>query len=79
MSLDCPVDVVSFVKEEGTRFSHDLLESSVVTDVYDVGDALALRGADGTTLDTHFGAIDFRGADTIGAAAWDAWAGLHIK
>ncbi|ELZ55960.1 MULTISPECIES: M20 family metallo-hydrolase [unclassified Haloferax] len=78
-SLDRPIDVVSFTEEEGARFSHGLLGSSVATGARDADDALALRDADGTTLDAHLDAIGFRGTDTIDAAAWDAWAELHIE
>ncbi|ELZ65660.1 N-carbamoyl-L-amino acid amidohydrolase [Haloferax prahovense DSM 18310] len=79
VSLDRPIDVVSFTEEEGARFSHGLLGSSVATGARDADDALAFHDADGTTLETHLDAIDFRGTDTIDAAAWDAWAELHIE
>ncbi|WP_248895300.1 M20 family metallo-hydrolase [Haloplanus halobius] len=76
---DCPVDVVSFTEEEGTRFADGLLGSSVAAGHRSVEDALALTDDDGITLADALDDIGYRGEGRLDAAGWDAWLELHVE
>ncbi|KAB1187493.1 MULTISPECIES: M20 family metallo-hydrolase [Haloferax] len=79
IELTRPIEVVSFTEEEGARFSHGLLGSSVTTGQRETEEALSLRDSEGTSLEEHLRAIDFLGSDTIAAESWDSWVELHIE
>ncbi len=74
-----PVEVVSFTEEEGGRFGHGVLGSSVAAGARTVDDALALADADGVTLEAALDGMGFRGTGRLDAAAWDAWLELHVE
>lgn len=79
VDLGRPIDVISFTEEEGARFSHGLLGSSVATGVRRPSEALSLRDTDERTLEDILESISFRGHDRIDASEWDAWVELHIE
>lgn len=74
-----PVEVVSFTEEDGRRFGHGTLGSSVAIDEWSVEDALTLEDDDGTTMREYLDRIEFRGEGTLDVAGWDAWLELHIE
>lgn len=79
VTLDRPIEVVSFTEEEGGRFGVGTLGSSVATGAYSVSDALALEDEEGVTLADRLDDIGFDGNDSIDPTAWDAWLELHIE
>lgn len=74
-----PIEVVSFTEEEGATFADGLLGSSVAVGERSVTDALALRDADGRSLDAALEDIGYRGDGALDAAGWDAWLELHVE
>lgn len=79
IELNRPVEIISFTEEEGARFSHGLLGSSVAAGKRPPSEALELSDSDGRTLRTHLENIGFHGSDQIDAKKWDAWLELHIE
>ncbi len=79
VSLDRPLEVVSFTEEEGGRFGIGTLGSSVATGLRPVADALELEDDEGWTLRERLSAIGFNGDEQIDPAEWDAWLELHIE
>ena len=74
-----PVEVVSFTEEEGQRFAHGLLGSSVAVGERSVEEALALTAEDGTTLGDALDGMGYRGEGRVDAGGWDAWLELHVE
>jgi len=79
LSLDRPLEVVSFTEEEGGRFGIGTLGSTVATGGRSVTEALALEDDDGWTLKERLSSIGFHGEDHIDPAGWEAWLELHVE
>ena len=79
VTLDRPIEVVSFTEEEGARFGVGTLGSSVASGELSTREALELEDADGITLQERLDEIGFRGEGTIDVGKWDAWMELHIE
>lgn len=78
VSLNRPIQVISFTGEEGTRFADGVLGSSVASGLLDVEDALSL--SDGTeTLREALDAIGFHGEGRLNATNWHAFLELHVE
>ena len=78
-TLQRPVDVVAFTEEEGARFSHGLLGSSVATGARTPDEALSLVDDEGRTLETHLETVGFAGEDEVRASDWAAWVEVHVE
>lgn len=79
ISLERPLEVVSFTEEEGGRFGIGTLGSSVTTGGRSPEDTLELEDDEGWTLADRLSSIDFDGDETINPADWNAWLELHIE
>ncbi|MFO7925258.1 MAG: Zn-dependent hydrolase [Halobacteriota archaeon] len=79
VTLDRPIEVVSFTEEEGARFGVGTLGSSVATGELDTREALELEDDDGITLRERLDGIGFHGEEMTDASEWDAWMELHIE
>ena len=78
VTVERPLDVVSFTGEEGTRFADGVLGSSVAAGELSVEDALDL--SDGrVSLGTALEEAGFRGTGRLDASEWHAWVELHIE
>ncbi|MDG5820750.1 Zn-dependent hydrolase [Natronococcus sp. A-GB7] len=79
LTLERPIEVVSFTEEEGQRFNRGLLGSSVAAGELSASEALTLEDDTGTTLSEYLEDIGFRGEQRIDAGEWDSWLELHIE
>lgn len=79
LTPDCPIDVVCFTEEEGSRFGDGLLGSSVAAGERTVDDALAMTDSEGTSLREALNRIGYQGEGQLDATDWDAWLELHIE
>ncbi|GCF14448.1 Zn-dependent hydrolase [Haloarcula mannanilytica] len=78
VSIERPLEVVSFTGEEGTRFADGVLGSSVAAGELSVEDALELSDGD-VPLGTALEEAGFRGTGRLDASEWHAWIELHIE
>lgn len=78
LSLQRPVEVVSFTGEEGTRFAEGVLGSTVAAGKSSVEEMLSQTDGD-ITLEAALENIGYNGSGQIDACSWDSWIEIHIE
>ncbi|MDF2620304.1 MAG: amidase, hydantoinase/carbamoylase family [Xanthobacteraceae bacterium] len=74
-----PIEVANWTNEEGSRFAPAMVASAVYAGVMSLGDAYAVRDAEGKTLGAELERIGFRGEEKVGARKAHAYFELHIE
>jgi beta-ureidopropionase / N-carbamoyl-L-amino-acid hydrolase len=75
----CPIEVVNWTNEEGSRFAPGMLASGVFAGAFTPDWANARADRDGTTFGTALDAIGYRGRERCGEHPLSAYFELHIE
>jgi N-carbamoyl-L-amino-acid hydrolase len=71
--------VAVFTNEEGARFAPDMMGSLVFQGDLPLGEALRVKGIDGTTVAENLARIGYAGTAPVGTERVDSYVELHIE
>ena len=79
VETEAPIEVTVWTNEEGSRFAPSMVASGVFGGKFDLGDALAIKDADGKSIGAELARIGYAGDLPCGGRPFGAFFEAHIE